>query len=61
MPMAVSRQWVVDTLNRLGYPQEADEASRVLPDPVDLQRLEEFGNQHGISRGELVDRMGGSP
>jgi hypothetical protein len=59
--MAVSRQWVVDTLNRLGYPQAADEALRVLPDPVDLRQLEEFGDQQGISRGELVDRMGGSP
>jgi hypothetical protein len=59
--MAVSRQWVVDTLNRLGYTQEAQEAARVLPDPVDLQRLHEFGDQHGISSGELTDRMGGSP
>jgi hypothetical protein len=61
MSMAFSRQWVVDTLRHLGYTQEADEASRVLPDPVDRQQLEEFSNQHGISRGELTDRMGGSP
>jgi hypothetical protein len=59
--MAVSRQWVVDTLNRLGYTKEAEEASRVLPDPVDPQLLKEFGDQHGVSRGDLVDRMGGSP
>jgi hypothetical protein len=59
--MAYSRQWVVDTLRRIGYPQEADEALRDLPEQVDLQQLQEFGDRHGISRDELVSRMGGSP
>jgi hypothetical protein len=61
MHMAYSRQWVADTLRRFGYPQEADEALRVLPEEVDRQQLEEFGDRHGISRDELVSRMGGSP
>jgi hypothetical protein len=39
--MAYARQWVVDTLRRIGYPQEADEALRVLPEEIDLQQLEE--------------------
>ena len=59
--MAYSRQWVVDTLRRIGYTQEADEALRVLPEEIDLQQLEQFGDRHGISRDELVSRMGGSP
>jgi len=59
--MAYSRQWVADTLRRNGYPQEADEALRVLPEEVDHRQLEEFSDQHGISRDELVSRMGGSP
>ena len=59
--MAYTRQWVVDTLRRIGYQQEADEASRVLPDEVDPEQLEEFGDRVGISRDELVSRMGGSP
>ena len=59
--MAFSRQWVADTLRRIGYPQEADEALRVLPEEVDRRQLEEFGDQHGISRDEMVSRMGGSP
>jgi hypothetical protein len=58
--MGYSRQWVVDTLRRSGYTEEADEASRVLPDEVDLKQLQEFGDRHGISRDELIDRMGGS-
>ena len=45
----------------IGYPQEADEALRDLPDQIDLQQLQEFGDRHGISRDELVSRMGGSP
>jgi hypothetical protein len=61
MAMSMSRQSVVDMLRRLGFTAEADEASRVLPDPVEFERLMEFGNQHGISRDELIGRMGGSP
>jgi hypothetical protein len=59
--MAQSRQWVVDTLRRMGYAQEADQAARELPDPVDLEELRAFGDRHGISRDELNSRMGGSP
>jgi hypothetical protein len=59
--MAYTRQWVVDTLRRIGYQREAEEASRVLPDEVDREQLEEFGDRVGISRDELVSRMGGSP
>lgn len=59
--MVYSRQWLVDTLRRLGYERAADEASQVLPEQIDLRQLEEFGDRHGISRGDLVDRMGGSP
>lgn len=59
--MEVNRQTVIDTLRRLGYDQQADEALKVLPDPVDFKQLEQFGQQYGISRDELIDRMGGSP
>jgi hypothetical protein len=61
MPMAYTKEWLVDTLRRLGYEQEADEALRDMPAEFDLGQLEAFGDQHGISRGALVDRMGGSP
>jgi hypothetical protein len=59
--MAVNRQWVIDTLRHMGYVQEADEAARELPDPVEHEQLMEFGNRHGISRDDLTNRMGGSP
>lgn len=56
-----SRQAVVDALRRTGLRAAADEAMRVLPDPVDLDYLEEWGVQHGITRDDLVSLMGGSP
>jgi hypothetical protein len=59
--MGYSRQWLVDTLRRIGYPEEADEALRVLPDDIDLKQLQEFGDRHGINRDTLINRMGGSP
>jgi hypothetical protein len=55
------RQYVVDELNRLGYTELAVEASRDLPDPVDINRLEEWCMQHGLSRDDVISRMGGSP
>ena len=59
--MQLRRQDVTDWLRKLGFVEVADEASRVLPDPVDLERAEEFGERHGIASSELISRMGGSP
>jgi hypothetical protein len=59
--MSQDRQWVVDTLRRLGYPQAADEAERELPEKVSMEELEKFADQFGISRDEVISRMGGSP
>jgi hypothetical protein len=59
--MAISRQWVIDLMKQLGYSELAEEASRVLPEQLDLRQLQEFGDRHGISRTELESRMGGSP
>ena len=55
------RQHVVDLLNRQGYTQLAEEAQRVLPDPVDVDWLAEWAMQHGLTRDDLISRMGGSP
>jgi hypothetical protein len=58
--MSYSRQWVADTLRRLGFTQAADDALRDLPEEIDRQQLREFGD-HGISSDTLTERMGGSP
>jgi hypothetical protein len=61
MAQSVSRQYVVDELNRLGYRELASEAPRDLPDPVDIDRLETWCMQHGLTRDEVINRFGGSP
>jgi hypothetical protein len=61
MPSQLSRQHVIDLLKRLGYAELAEEASRVLPDPVDINQVEELGFRHGLTHDELISRMGGSP
>ena len=58
--MPYDRQWLVDLLRRLGYTKAADDAAR-LPDQISEEQLAEFGNQHGLSRDQIIDRMGGSP
>ena len=42
-----SRQHVIDLLNRLGHAQLAVEASRVLPDPVDVDQVSAWWMQNG--------------
>ena len=44
-----------------GYTELADKASRDLPDPVDVNRLEEWCVEHGLSQDDVISRMGGSP
>ena len=56
-----NRQRVVDEMNRMGYTELAVEASRDLPDPVDINRLEEWCMEHGLSTDDVISRMGGSP
>jgi hypothetical protein len=59
--MPYSKKWVADTLRRVGYTQAAEEALRDLPDEVDREQLEKFGDRHDISIDEVISRMGGSP
>lgn len=48
-------------LRKAGFREAADEAMRELPDPVDLDYVQEWGRRHGITRDDLISRMGGSP
>jgi hypothetical protein len=59
--MKSARQDVVDMLRRTGLPELAEEALRVLPDPVDLDFVAEVLQSYGVTRDDLIDRMGGSP
>jgi hypothetical protein len=59
--MQFARHDVVDMLRRAGLLELAEEALRVLPDPVDLDFAAQVLRSYGISRDDLVDRIGGSP
>jgi len=50
---------VVDVLRHAGWPELADEASRTLPDPVDVTHLEAWATQHGFSFEDVKSRFGG--
>ena len=56
-----SRQYVVDRLRHLGYPGLADTALRELPDQVDENQLDAWAMRYGVTRDEVISRMGGSP
>jgi hypothetical protein len=53
---------VLALLRGLGVPETTIEVlDAELGDPVDLDRDESLLASHGVTRGRLVDRMGGSP
>jgi hypothetical protein len=60
VPRIWQRKQIVEILRKAGYWKEADEASQTLPESVDFARLERFCVEEGISRDDLVSRMGGS-
>jgi hypothetical protein len=60
--MQVTKQSVIEILRRAGLQDAAEEAERSLPNPVELEDAQEFGfERFGITRDELISRMGGSP
>lgn len=59
--MEYSREHVVELLRRAGFQEAAAEAVVQLPDPVDLEDVEKWGAQRGITREVLMGRRGGSP
>ena len=59
--MQVSRQHVVDILRRTGFAEVAEEVSRLLPDPVDVDEAQRILLPYGVTRDVLTSQMGGSP
>ena len=59
--MQVTRQHEVDILRITALPDLAEQAYRVLPDPVEYNRAERFLARYGITKDELISRRGGSP
>jgi len=44
-----------------GFADVADEVLERLPDPVDLDDLEGFLAPYGVTKDQVISRMGGSP
>jgi hypothetical protein len=59
--MEYSREHIVYILRRAGFAEAAAEALRVLPDPATTEEVEAFVTPYGITLGELLSRLGGSP
>jgi hypothetical protein len=58
----VTREHLSDVLRRAGFrPDEAERVAASLPDPVDLDQAAEVLLSYGITKDELISRMGGSP
>jgi hypothetical protein len=52
---------MVDILRTARLRELAEEAHRVLPDPVEYNHAARFLFRYGITKNELISRMGGSP
>jgi hypothetical protein len=57
----LTKHEIVRMLRNAGLPQVAEEAEQSLPDEVDLERAAQFAARYGVTRDELISRMGGSP
>lgn len=59
--MQISKKELVAVLRRVGRVDLIDEVNRILPDPVDTVRDAQLLAHYGLTRGQLVDQIGGSP
>ena len=59
--MQVKRQHVIEILQKAGLPDIARDADQRLPDPIDYDDAASFLAGYGISKDELISRVGGSP
>jgi hypothetical protein len=57
----VTREHVVEALRRAGLTADAEWAKSSLPETFELDQLVNFAAKRGLSRGLLVDLLGGSP
>ena len=57
-----SKVELLDVLRRIGVPQATvDEISSKLPDFVDLDDAGTLFQKYGLTRDEVISRLGGSP
>lgn len=59
--MQLTRQELVDVLRKAGLSEAADKAETELPDRIEVDDIENWGIQYGITRDLLISQFGGSP
>jgi hypothetical protein len=59
--MQVTKRHIVEVLRMAGLSQVAEEANRSLPDEMTMEHAEQFVGRYGITKDQLISRMGGSP
>jgi hypothetical protein len=57
----ITKREALVLVRRWGAAHLAAQAERELPETIDLRRDQELLARFGITRGQLVDRAGGSP
>jgi hypothetical protein len=57
----ITKQEALAMLRRWGMGHLAETAERELPEKIDLRRDQELLARYGMTRGQLMDRAGGSP
>jgi hypothetical protein len=57
----ISKQEALEMLRRWGSESAARKAELELPDTIDLRKDQDLLARYGITRGQLMDRAGGSP
>jgi hypothetical protein len=60
-PIRFTREQIVAVLRKVGLPEVADDALHSLPEQVDYDRAAKFVEPYGITKDDLISRMGGSP
>jgi hypothetical protein len=57
----ISKQEALALLQRWGMGHMIEQAQRELPETIDLARDQDLLARYGMTRGQLIDRAGGSP
>lgn len=55
------RQDFADVLRRCGHHELADKALKELPDQLDIDQIQTWETEQGLTRTVLISELGGSP
>ena len=59
--MEIDKQACLAIVRRVGGPDLVEEADRILPERIDLDRDSGLLRRFGLTEEQMMDRLGGSP